>query len=162
MQNPDAKPQGRPQPGTVGYEKRDANAKWLFGLVAFLAFAVLATHFVLYGFVRHLEKTPPPTDRWSGGNLPPAASEQPPQPRLQVSPAADLKDFRANEDRELTTYGWVNRSAGIVRVPIDRAMEIVLQRGLPTRTGTNEGAPGPSVYELQQQRARDAGPEVQP
>jgi hypothetical protein len=88
--------------------------------------------------------------------------ERPSLPHLQVSPAADLKEFRANEDRELTTYGWANRSTGIARVPIDRAMELVLQRGLPTRTGTNEGTPGPSVYELQQQRTGGAGKEVQP
>ena len=162
MQNPDAKPQGRPQHGNVGYEKRDANAKCLFGVVLFLALSLLATHFALLGVLRHLDKTPTSSDRWSGGKLPPAASEQPPPPRLQVTPAAELKDFRAREERELATYGWVNKTAGIVRVPIERAMEMVLQRGLPTRSGTNGGALGPSVYDLQQQRPRQAGPEVQP
>ena len=162
MQSPDAKPRGRPQPNTSGYEARDANAKWLFAVIVFLALSIFFTHLVLAGVLSHLKKTPTPTDRWSGGKLPSAAAEQAPPPRLQVFPAADLKDFLAKENRELTTYGWINRTAGIVRVPIDRAMDIVLQRGLPTRTGTNEGPVGPSVYELQQQRARDAGPEVQP
>ena len=158
MQNRDATPQGHPQPATLGYEKRDANAKWIFVVVAFLLLAGLIMHFALAGVMGHLEKTPTPTDRWSGGNRAPSRiSEQPPLPRLQIYPIADLKNFLAREDSELNTYGWINRTAGIVHVPIDRAVEIVLQRGLPTRTATNEAAHGPSSYELQQQRAHEGG-----
>ena len=51
------------------------------------------------------------------------------------------------------------RTAGIVRIPIDRAMELVLQRGLPVRSGTNRNETGPSSYQLQQQRSQFAQPE---
>jgi hypothetical protein len=57
----------------------------------------------------------------------------PPEPRLQTNPRQDLRDLRAQEDTVLQSYGWVDKSAGIVRVPIDRAMELTVQRGLPTR-----------------------------
>ena len=57
----------------------------------------------------------------------------PPQPRLQTDPRGDLLALREAEDRTLTTYGWVNRNAGIVRIPIERAMTLTVERGLPAR-----------------------------
>ncbi len=61
------------------------------------------------------------------------SSELPPEPRLQETPALDLARFRAKEDETLSTYGWVDRQAGVVRIPIERAMEIVAKEGLPKR-----------------------------
>lgn len=161
MPNPDAKPQSRRRTPIDGYEKRDANAKWLFGVVLFLAICGLIMHFVLGGVLGRMEKTPAPRDRWISASQATLASKPPP-PRLQLSSTADLKEFRAKEEHDLTTYGWVDKNAGIARVPIDRAMDLVLQRGLPTRTATNESATGPSAYELQQQRTNSAGKEIQP
>jgi hypothetical protein len=57
----------------------------------------------------------------------------PPEPRLQTNPREDLRELRAREDEVLTTYGWVDKNAGVVRIPIEEAMKIVVQRGLPTR-----------------------------
>ena len=50
--------------------------------------------------------------------------------RWQYSPegrAAKLQDLRAQEQTELTTYGWIDQKAGVVRLPIDRAMELTMQ-----------------------------------
>ena len=49
----------------------------------------------------------------------------PPEPRLQTSPALDLKTLRDAEDAHLHSYAWVDRKAGAVRIPIERAMELV-------------------------------------
>jgi len=57
--------------------------------------------------------------------------QPPPQPRLQVNARADLAASREREARMLESYGWIDRSRGAVHVPIERAMELVLQRGLP-------------------------------
>lgn len=54
-------------------------------------------------------------------------------PTPQATPDEALRQLRATEDATLMTYGWVDRQNGIVHVPIDRAMELLLQRGLPTR-----------------------------
>ena len=54
-----------------------------------------------------------------------------PEPRLIVTPAADLEELRAREDEELKSYAWIDRKSGIVRIPIERAMELIVQRGLP-------------------------------
>src|SRR6185312_7952248 len=72
MPSPDAKSQSRRRAAAAGYEKRDANAKWLFGVVLGLALALLITHFVLSGVLGRMEKTPPPTDPGSAPVKPPS------------------------------------------------------------------------------------------
>lgn len=56
-----------------------------------------------------------------------------PEPTLLLDEPANLRDFRVDEDVRLTTYGWIDRNAGTVRLPIDRAKELLLERGLPSR-----------------------------
>jgi hypothetical protein len=77
---------------------------------------------------------------WSGMNAPagkPNAESVLLQSKItpspQVASGEALKALRATEDAVLTTYGWVDKSKGIVHIPIDRAMDLLLQRGLPTR-----------------------------
>jgi hypothetical protein len=53
-----------------------------------------------------------------------------------------LQDVRKHEDERLTSYGWVDKNAGRVRIPIDRAMDLVLQRGLPFRAAPVPGGAG--------------------
>jgi len=50
---------------------------------------------------------------------------------LQANPAVDMQRFREQEQRKVSTYGWVDERRGIVRIPVERAMEMVAQRGLP-------------------------------
>jgi hypothetical protein len=61
------------------------------------------------------------------------ADAMPPQPVLLLDEPANLRDFRADEAARLTTYGWIDENAGTVRLPIDRAKELLLERGLPSR-----------------------------
>jgi hypothetical protein len=60
-----------------------------------------------------------------------ASDRQPPEPRLQINPREDLRVLRAREDDVLNNYGWVDRQAGVVRIPIEQALRITAQRGLP-------------------------------
>jgi len=73
----------------------------------------------------------------------------PPAPQLQVAPREDLTTFREHEDDRLNSYGWINRTAGVVRIPISRAMELLVQRGLPTNNATAPKTP----YDLIKERA---------
>lgn len=57
----------------------------------------------------------------------------PPEPRLQTTPRQDLRELRAREDAILRTYAWVDKSSGIARIPIEEAMKITVQSGLPAR-----------------------------
>jgi len=59
------------------------------------------------------------------------ATREPPGPNLQPNPSADLAALRAAEDLELSKWAWVDKNKGVARVPVDRAIEIVLSRGFP-------------------------------
>jgi hypothetical protein len=68
--------------------------------------------------------------------LPLAAEQQnrlPPEPRLQTNPRQDLGELRAGEDAILNSYGWVDKATGVVRIPIEEAMRLTVERGLPAR-----------------------------
>ena len=73
--------------------------------------------------------------RWAKLQVPPSplaeTRQPPPEPRLQVVPAQDLRQMRAAEDVVLSSYAWVDKATGFVRIPIDRAIELLLERGLP-------------------------------
>jgi hypothetical protein len=117
----------------VHHEESDANITAVFafgvGLIGVAAVVFLLV-FVLFRFfeVREAARVPPA--------YPLAISREalPPEPRLQTNPREDLADLFAKEDALLTSYGWVDKNAGVVRIPIDEAMKLTLQRGLPART----------------------------
>lgn len=58
----------------------------------------------------------------------------PPMPLLQAAPKADMKVMLEQEHALLTSYGWASKPEGRVRIPVDRAVELVAQRGLPARS----------------------------
>jgi hypothetical protein len=83
-----------------------------------------------------------------------------PEPRLQVAPQLDLAEMRAREETELRSYGWVDQKAGVVRLPIDRAMELMVQRRLPVRGDPNAPKATRTPLDMQQSRPtqRDSTP----
>ena len=60
-------------------------------------------------------------------------------PSLLVREPVNLKKFRDEEEHLLTTYGWVDQNNSVVRLPIDRAKELLLQRGFTVRPGAPAG-----------------------
>ncbi|HEX4046608.1 MAG TPA: hypothetical protein VH309_02170 [Elusimicrobiota bacterium] len=107
----------------TGYEKSDvrfaAIAKGFAGIGVMLAVVAVLSWETLRGFGSRAVPGP--------GRTPP------PGPRLQADPAADLRRMRAEEDAALSGYAWADRSRGRIRLPIERAMALLLARGLPTR-----------------------------
>src|SRR5579872_5009617 len=94
MPNLSAKPKGRQHVTGVGYEKRDANAKWIFGIAAFLLVSGLIVHFCIAGVLSRMEKKPMPRDSWSGAR--PAVNPEvglKGVPVLQLTPEVDLQAF---------------------------------------------------------------------
>ena len=57
-----------------------------------------------------------------------------PQPRLEADERTQLTDYIQKQDQKLLTYDWVDKDAGTVRIPIDRAMDLIAERGLPVRS----------------------------
>jgi len=58
-------------------------------------------------------------------------SERPPAPRLQIDATADLERLRQAERSQLDAAGWIDHDQNIVRIPVQRAMQLVAKRGLP-------------------------------
>ena len=127
------------QSESTAYETRDVKVRPLAVFVAGLAVAAIAIYLVVYLIIRLFSAQAANQDAQFqpvAGQTPPAAPGQerlPPEPRIQANPAADLKTLRDQEDAMLTTYGWVDARGGVVRVPIDVAMQQVLKDGLPAR-----------------------------
>jgi len=152
---PIAKPQGWPERDAQGYERSDIRAKWIGGVVALLAIGLIAMHFILGFQLRILEKSPPTRDAWSGATRATHPEIPTNAPKLQISAPADLADFRSREDAELNAYGWIDKTQGIVRIPIQEAMNLIVDKNLlPMRT--NAATTGPSTLQLQQQRPTSA------
>jgi hypothetical protein len=156
-----------PQPG---YEASDVSAT---GIAVFLAslMAFLVVFFVFcYGMGKvinnQLVKRDGPPNKWNTvasvpGEVPknmasnPAMEQQQlqqltqrfPTPRLENDDGnQDLADLHVRESLLLDHYSWIDRSQGKVRIPIERAMELIAQRGLPVAPGMGTGQPSTPTY----------------
>jgi hypothetical protein len=120
----------------VHHETTDANINGVFIFGATLATVCIVVFVVVWLLFRLF------ASQAATAYVPqyPMAIEQaprvPPEPRLQTNPREDLRELRAHEDALLATYGWVDKNAGVVRLPIDEAMKLTLEHGLPARAGT--------------------------
>lgn len=117
----------------VHHEESDVHVRAIFAYgVGLLAVLVLVAGLVWLLLVSLRGRTEPSEQAAS-----PFAGEKrsllPPEPRLQVNPREDLKQLRAAEDAVLNGYRWVDRNTGVVRIPIDEAIRLTLERGLPSR-----------------------------
>jgi hypothetical protein len=118
----------------VHHEASDVNINAILGFGAGLAVAILVVVALIGLLMRFLDAR----ERHSQPPLmyPLAVGQEnrvPPEPRLQTDPREDLAELRAREDAQLHSYGWVDKNAGVVRIPIDDAIKLTLQRGLPSR-----------------------------
>jgi hypothetical protein len=120
------------------------------GLVV-LVIAVLVTVGGLFSFFKHQNASAnPQTEITTSGRLPPA-------PRLQTNPASDLQQFLEVENAKLNSYGWIDKGAGVIRIPIDRAMDLLAQRGLPVRSD-GPGTGGKTPLQMRQEKAEASKP----
>jgi hypothetical protein len=111
----------------VGHEERDTNIRAILWFALTLAGTILVVMVLMKWVLGVLPEPQPATTSLTAAQ----ASELPPEPRLQVNAPEDLEKLRAREDSVLDSYGWVDKQNGIVRIPIDRAMDLLAQRGLP-------------------------------
>jgi len=91
------------------------------GLILVLVLSGAAMFGLYHLLAREEARLSPPANPLAAAEGP----RVPPQPRLQTHPLKDLEELRKAENNLLTTYAWVDKSAGTVRIPIDRAMEIL-------------------------------------
>ena len=125
----------------VRYEKEDINERstfwfgfWILVLMVSVAFLLKPLYNLLV--TRGVENQAPAAYVAE----PDPGALEPPGPRLQVTPELELAAFRAQEDAILGSYAWVEKDRDVARIPIDEAMRIVAERGLPTFPASGDEA----------------------
>lgn len=110
-----------------GFEHSDINELAVGKVGVALLLVTIAAMALLLGLFSYFKSQ-------EGGK---AVSEDPtkvfPQPQLETHPAPELKQVLDEQNQMLNSYGWVDQQKGVVRIPIDRAMDMVVQKGLPVR-----------------------------
>ncbi len=126
----DPHPQSGERSPAGGYEKSDLTVKSAATIAIVLTLLVAAVLFLILWmlgfFAARLPAPSAPAPAKSA-----AVRSGPQEPPLQVDAIRDLRSLRAAEDALATSYGWVNRETGTVRIPVDRAMDLLAERGLP-------------------------------
>ncbi len=121
----------KPDSKNPGYEVRDAQIRPVIlsglALFGFVIFAIVIALAVFRFFEGRMQENAVPVS--------PLAAERPlpDGPRLQVNPDRDWREFKAREDSITSNPGWISKDAGAVRLPIETAMEIMLEKGFPAR-----------------------------
>jgi hypothetical protein len=115
--------------------------KGLVWFGAILAGTTLVCQILMWGLFELFDKQATRDDVARAPLAAPAGTLAPP-PNLLTDEAGNLANFRHQEDEVLSTYGWVDRNGGVVRIPIARAKSLLLERGLPVR-GTAPQAEAP-------------------
>jgi hypothetical protein len=140
-------------PSHGDYERQDLTPSAIFYFLLILSVMTILCLFALkgiYAYLDHRERASQPEINPLITNIPadtrqispgyPQATF--PNPKLEEDERGQLNDIRLKEEQTLYTYGWVDEKAGTVHIPIERAMDLLVQRGLPVRSqaASDDGA----------------------
>jgi len=134
-------------PGNGGYERQDVGVAPVVYFLLALVVAGGLVHFVVSGLYSYMERrsnsqqTPvsplvtnaPADTRHLSADYRDYLKQNFPAPQLEIDERNQLDRIRIDEAQTLSTYDWIDQKAGTVRIPIDRAMDLLAQRGLPVR-----------------------------
>lgn len=139
-----------------GFEHEDLGAKPIFGFLIGLAALGILVYFLLTGMYRVLDNyfethqaAQNPMKAVSKLNPRDVNTERVrqniektfPEPRLETDERDEINNFRMEEEQYLNSYGWIDQKAGSVHIPIERAMQLVAQRGLPVAPSAGSASP---------------------
>jgi hypothetical protein len=133
-------------PNGGGFEREDVGIRPVFGFLVSLVVTGVLVYYVIWGMFHFMDAY---HRKHQHAKSPMVQAEQDtresntektyekiqqkfPEPRLEGNEVTEINDFRYQQDETLSSYGWVDQSGGVVRIPIDRAMQLIAQRGLPT------------------------------
>jgi hypothetical protein len=114
-------------PNGAGHEQSEVSVRLIVVSLAFLAVATFLVLLLVVGIFRYFYA--------SYSTAEAARLSQPvipPEPRIEVAPYEQLQQLRAREDHILNSYAYVDKDSGVVRVPIDRAIDMLSAKGLPS------------------------------
>lgn len=147
--------QYRETPPGAQYEHTDANVWMIVKFGIWLAVSAIIIHVGL-GFMFSMLKTQ--AIKTQPNEYPLAAAAEPrlpPAPRLQQFPRNEMYEFRTEQEQKLHSYGWVNKDAGTVHIPIEQAMQMVIQRGLPSSAQPGQAVETPGMMPADSSSGRE-------
>jgi hypothetical protein len=125
-----------------GFEREDLGSKPLIGFIVTVVISGVLIYYAIWGIFHFLDfydakhqQTRSPLIEIEKANPRDVQAKQIqrfPEPRLEDNERTELNGFRYAEEEELNSYGWVDKNAGIAHIPIEQAMQLIAQKGLPT------------------------------
>ena len=129
----------------AGFEREDLGTRGVFAFMIGLTIVGVVIYFIIIGMYTFLDKyersqmaTASPLVTSKGAMSRVVTQEYMEQrfkdngaPMLEINERGQFRDFLINQENQLNSYGWVDEKAGVAHIPIERAMELTVQRGLP-------------------------------
>ena len=137
----------QPMPDHDGYEHQDLGPTGVFYFMAGLVVFTIIIYVIVFGMYRFLNSyetahqpamspmVGPPADTRAVTH---EETQNFPQPRLEENERTQLQQVIEDQDRKLATYNWVDKDKGTAQIPIDRAMDLIVERGLPVYSAAAE------------------------
>ncbi len=147
----------------TGFEREDLSTRGVFAFMIGLAIVGVVIYFIIVGMYTFLDRyersqmtTASPLVTSKGAISRVVTQEDMDRafkdngaPMLETNERGQFRDFLINQENQLNSYGWVDEKAGVAHIPIERAMELIEQRGLPVcpngcaQANTASKAPAP-------------------
>lgn len=125
----------------VDHERQDVRAGAILWFAFWLLVSAVVIHVGLWGLFRLFAAQQRREQPGIAANVSANLKRTPAEPRLEALPLAPRQRLRAEENAKLSTYGWVDRTGGVARIPIDRAMQLIVEHGVPGGKPMAAGAP---------------------
>ena len=113
---------------------REIDVRRISRFLVLLSLGAIVTCILMYVLYRDFQRREAKVDRPASPLVDRSKPHLPPEPRLQITPEIDLRGYRDEQAALLSTYAWVDEPLGVVRIPIDRAIDLVAAQQLPWRT----------------------------
>src|SRR5437667_10609061 len=135
-----------------GFERQDLGCRSIFAFIISVVVTGVLVYYVIWGMFHFLDAydrkhqktiSPMVQAEQDTRTVAPEKIRQFPEPRLERNERTEINDFRYYEEETLNSYDWVDQSAGVARIPITRAMQLIAERGLPTTPRTGKVPPSP-------------------
>lgn len=145
----------------VEHERRDVSVKAILQFLLWLSISAVVISVAMWGLFRFFDARLKKEDTTLSPLVAASRSRTPPGPRLEPEPLALKAQLRARENERLDGYSWADQPAGVARIPIARAMDLIAERGVPggSESGFTPPAPGmPTAPATAPRRASEEGP----
>jgi len=116
-------------PNGAGHERSEISVRFIVVSLAVLLVGTFLAALLVVGIFQFFSHTYQPQEAARQAQ---AQAQLPPEPRVEVEPWQQLQTVRSREDHILKSYAWVDQKQGVVRIPIDQAIDELATKGLPS------------------------------